>query len=788
MRDFISRRIRCGRFYLDGGMGSTLISMGYSTNGAEKLNLSSPSAIKKIHDGYFAAGSDIVYTNTFGANRLKLPGENLRQIITAAVKTARLSAGDDRYVGYSCGPLGELLEPFGSMTFDEAYDCFREQAEIVANLDVDCVVLETITDLKELKAAILAFREHTNLPVWASMSFESNKRTYTGVSIGGFVLTAQGLGVDALGVNCGMGPDMMYENALELTKYASVPVFVKPNAGMPYFKDGKTFYDVDADLFAEQMSKIADLGISMLGGCCGTTAEYIKKTKEATEGKPYRIFGNITDAVCSASKVVPLSPTLVIGERINPTGKPRLKQALTDGDFDYLVSLAVEQTEAGAQILDVNVGMGGIDEKECLVKAVDAVQAVSELPLCVDTSRKTALEEALRHAVGVVIINSVNGEEQSMADVFPLAKKYGAYVIGLCLDGDGVPETAEKRLEIARRILDGAEKYGVERDKILIDALTMAVSVNDKNAAVTAETVRRLTEMGVKTVLGLSNVSFGLPNRNVINGEFLRQMIEMKLTAAIINPTLKPRADKYARKALAGQDKGCADYIANVGGIKAEETASKEVGVFDAVLKGLKGECGRLFKEKINKDNFMSVIDGDIIPALNELGRRYEEGKAFLPQLIAGAESAKVLLDEIKASYMTESSAAKAVMLIATVKGDVHDIGKNIVKAVLSNYGYKIIDLGKDVGFEKIKENIDKYKPSIVGLSALMTTTLDNMADIVKKIKAYDKNIVVAVGGAVVTQSFADSIGADVYSKDAQEAVRKLEAVFGRQAENKKTG
>ena len=780
MRDFISRRIRCGRFYLDGGMGSTLISMGYSTNGAEKLNLSSPSTIKKIHDGYFAAGSDIVYTNTFGANRLKLPGENLRQIITAAVKTARLSAGDDRYVGYSCGPLGELLEPFGSMTFDEAYDCFREQAEIVANLDVDCVVLETITDLKELKAAILAFREHTNLPVWASMSFESNKRTYTGVSIGGFVLTAQGLGVDALGVNCGMGPDMMYENALELTKYASVPVFVKPNAGMPYFKDGKTFYDVDADLFAEQMSKIADLGISMLGGCCGTTAEYIKKTKEATEGKPYRIFGNITDAVCSASKVVPLNPTLVIGERINPTGKPRLKQALTDGDFDYLVSLAVEQTEAGAQILDVNVGMGGIDEKECLVKAVDAVQAVSELPLCIDTSRKTALEEALRHAVGVVIINSVNGEEQSMADVFPLAKKYGAYVIGLCLDGDGVPETSEKRLEIARRILDGAEKYGVERDKILIDALTMAVSVNDNNAAVTAETVRRLTEMGVKTVLGLSNVSFGLPNRNVINGEFLRQMIEMKLTAAIINPTLKPRADKYARKALAGQDKGCADYIANVGGIKTEETASKEVGVFDAVLKGLKGECGRLFKEKINKDNFMSVIDGDIIPALNELGRRYEEGKAFLPQLIAGAESAKVLLDEIKASYMTESSAAKAVMLIATVKGDVHDIGKNIVKAVLSNYGYKIIDLGKDVGFEKIKENIDKYKPSIVGLSALMTTTLDNMADIVKKIKAYDKNIVVAVGGAVVTQSFADSIVADVYSKDAQEAVRKLEAVFGR--------
>ncbi len=779
MRESISQRIRNGRFYLDGGMGSTLITMGYSTNGAEKLNLYSPDAIKRIYDGYFAAGSDIVYTNTFGANRLKLPGENLEAIISAAVKIARESAGEGRYVGYSCGPLGELLQPFGSMSFEEAYNCFKEQAKIITSLDVDCVVLETITDLKELKAAILAFKENTDLPVWASMSFESNKRTYTGVSIGGFVLTAQGLGVDALGVNCGMGPDRMLENVRELTKYASVPVFVKPNAGMPYFKDGKTFYDVDADLFAEQMSKIADLGISMLGGCCGTTAEYIKKTKEATKNKPYIIFSNKTDAVCSASKVVSLDPTKVIGERINPTGKPRLKQALADNDFDYLVSLAVEQTEAGAQILDVNVGMAGIDEKACLVRAVDAVQAVSELPLCIDTSRKAALEEALRHAVGVVIINSVNGEEQSMADVFPLAKKYGAYVIGLCLDSDGVPETVEKRLEIANRILAGAERYGVERDKILIDALTMAISVNASNAAITAETVKHLTKMGVKTVLGLSNVSFGLPNRSVINGEFLRQMIDLKLTAAIINPSLKPSTNKYAQRALAGLDKDCAGYIANVGGIKIEETAAKEVQIFDAVLKGLKGETARLFKEKVNKDNYMSVIDADIIPALNELGRRYEEGKAFLPQLIAGAESAKVLLDEIKAAYMAESSSAKAVMLIATVKGDVHDIGKNIVKAVLSNYGYKIIDLGKDVGFEKIKENIDKYKPSIVGLSALMTTTLDNMADIVKKIKEYDKNIIVAVGGAVVTQSFADLIGADVYSKDAQEAVRKLEAVFG---------
>lgn len=780
MRKPVSQKIREGRFYLDGGMGSTLIAMGYPTNGAEKLNLTCPSAIKQIHDGYFAAGSDIVYTNTFGANRLKLGDDaNLKEIIEAGVEIARQSAGQDRYVGYSCGPLGELLEPFGSLTFEEAYDCFKQQALIVANLPVDCVVLETITDLKELKAAILAFKENTSLPVWASMSFEQNKRTYTGVGIGGFVLTAQGLGVDALGVNCGLGPQLMYENAKELTKYANVPLFVKPNAGMPYFKGGKTYYDVDAKLFAEQMSLIADLGISMLGGCCGTTAQYIAEMKRATEGKPYKIFDNHVDAVCSASKVVPLTPTVVIGERINPTGKPRLKQALTDGDFDYLVSLAVEQTEAGAQILDINVGMGGIDETVSLTKAVDAVQAVSDLPLCIDTSRKSALESALRHAVGVVIINSVNGESQSLADVFPLAKKYGAYVIGLCLDGDGVPDNKQKRLEIAGRIADGASKAGIGKDKLIIDALTMAVSVDDNNAVVTADTVKCLGERGFKTALGLSNVSFGLPNRSVINGEFYRQMIEAGLTAAIINPSLKPQGNKFAADALAGLDKGCAEYIANVGGIKTEEVVAKEVTVYDAVLKGLKGECARLFKQTVNKDNFMSVIDNEIIRALNDLGQRYEEGNAFLPQLIAGAESAKTLLDEIKATYMTQSAAVKAVMLIATVKGDVHDIGKNIVKAVLSNYGYKIIDLGKDVGFDKIKENIDKYKPAVIGLSALMTTTLDNMAEIVKDIKAYDKNIVVAVGGAVVTQSFADSIGADVYSKDAQEAVRKLEAIFG---------
>lgn len=781
MKINVSDKIRQGRFYLDGGFGSAIIERGFTVKNSVTMNITHPQVVKEIHDGYFRAGSDIVCTNTFGANRLKLnDAKQLSEVITKGVQIARESAWSDKYVGYDCGPLGELLEPFGDLSFDDAYGYFSEQAKIIKDLPVDCVILETFTDLKELKAAVLAFKENTNFPVWTSMSFEQNKRTYTGVSIASFVLTAQGLGVDAIGLNCGLGPELMFDNAQELTKFANVPLFIKPNAGMPYFKDGKTLYDVDSVLFAEQMEKIAKLGINGLGGCCGTTDEFIKRTVEKTENLPFVLFHNKTDAVCSASKIVELKPTLVIGERINPTGKPRLKQALIDRDFDYLVSLASEQTEQGADILDINVGMGGIDETYCLTKAVAAVQAVSDLPVTLDSSRKSALESALRQTVGVMIINSVNGEEQSMADVFPLAKKYGAYIVGLCLDGSGVPETAEERIAIAKRIIAGAEKYGIAKDKLLIDALTMAVSVNKDNAQITAQTVKRLhEELGVKTVLGLSNVSFGLPNRNVINGVFYDMMIKEGLTCAIINPSLKVDDNKFAYAALKGLDEGCQEYIKNVAGIKEEVISSAKLTIYDAVLKGLKGECLALFKRDVNESNFMSVINDEVIRALNDLGQRYEDGKAFLPQLIAGAESAKTVLDEIKAAYMKESGTEKAIMLIATVKGDVHDIGKNIVKAVLSNYGYKIIDLGKDVGFDKILENIKIHHPSIVGLSALMTTTLDNMAEIVKQIKSYDKNIVVAVGGAVVTQSFADMIGADIYSKDAQEAVRKLNEIYG---------
>lgn len=780
MRIKISQKIRQGRFYLDGGMGSMLIAGGYSTNNAELMNVTHPHIIADIQKQYINAGSNIVYTNTFGANCKKLGTDaDLVSIITQGVKISRQVAGEDNYVGYSCGPLGELLQPFGDLSFDEAYDCFKQQADIVKNLDVDVVVIETITDLKELKAAVLAFKENTNLPVWTSMSFEQNKRTYTGTSIAGYILTMQGLGVDAIGINCGLGPDLMYQNALEMTKYANVPLFVKPNAGMPYFKEGKTCYDVDSKQFAIQMQKIASLGISIMGGCCGTTPDYIRQTVLATKDMPYTLFDNKFDGVCSASKTVEIKPTTVIGERINPTGKPRLKQALLEGDFDYIVSLAVEQTEQGADILDVNVGMGGIDETACLSKAIESIQAVSDLPLTIDTSRKSALEKALRYVVGVPVINSVNGEEQSMQNVFPLAKKYGAYVIGLCLDQNGVPQTVDERIQIAKRIVKTADEYGIAKDKLIIDALTMAVSVDKNNGVITADTIKRLhDEVGVKTVLGLSNVSFGLPNRGVINGTFYDMMAKQGLTSAIINPSLKKQCNEYAKNALLGLDEGCADYIANVGGIVEQQVESTQITIYDAVLKGLKGECLNLFKTCVNKDNFMSVIDNEVIRALNDLGQKYEQGKAFLPQLIAGAESAKTILDEIKANYMSQSQKSKATMLLATVKGDVHDIGKNIVKAVLSNYGYKIVDLGKDVGFDKIKLAIDEHNPQIVGLSALMTTTLDNMAEMTKQIKQYAPDITVVVGGAVVSQDFAHLIGADIYAKDAQDAVKKLGKIF----------
>lgn len=778
----VTEFIKSHRVYLDGAIGTELIRAGFDASLADGLNLSNPQAVTRIANSYLDAGSNIVFTNSFGCNLLKHGNaENLRKIIISAVENAKSAVRDreNAYVGYSAGPLSELMAPYGKLSFEEAYRQYKFQADILAECPPDFVVLETFTDVWLLKAALLAFKENTDLPVWCSMSFNDNGRTFGGSRVENFVLIAEGLGADVLGINCGFGPDKMLPLAKRLTECASVPVYVKPNAGLPVFKDGKTGYDVNAVEFADYMADIARLGVSILGGCCGTTPEYIEKTIAKTRDIPYKFFDNKLNAVCSAAETVEIKPFLKIGERVNPTGKPRLKQALLDKNFDYVLSMCADQLEKGADILDINVGMSGIDEAALLAEAVTAIQCSVNCPLMLDSGKYDAMAQALRVVNGVPVINSVNGDDDCLDALLPLAKKYGAYLVAICLDKNGIPDTAEGRVAIAHKILAKAEEYGIDRSRILFDGLTMAVSVDKHNPEITLKTVKALNSMSLNTVLGLSNVSFGLPAREVINGAFLTLAKEAGLTAAIINPDTKANENPAAITLLEGGDENCESYIGAFGGYTPPKPAADfDATLYDCIIKGMKREGLALAKSLANAENYFTLINRDIIGALNEVGRRYEEGIAFLPQLIISAETAGAMLDYIKTQFIKEENDGGTVMLIATVKGDIHDIGKNIVKAVLSNYGYKIYDLGKDVSVETIIENLRLRKPEIVGLSALMTTSLDSMREAVKAVKEFDSNIAVMIGGAVVTEDFRREIGADIYSADAQEAVRKLDAYF----------
>ncbi|NCA66446.1 MAG: homocysteine methyltransferase [Clostridia bacterium] len=763
------------RIYLDGAMGSALIEKGFSTFNPEELNITVPDDITAIHRNYVLSGSNAVYTNTLGANSLKNKGKyTLEAIIGAACDNARRA--NPEYIGYDCGPLGALLYPYGELTFEKAYELFAEQAKIVADKKVDFVVIETIADTLELKAAILAFKENCDLPIICSMTFDKGGRSFVGCSVGAYAQIAQGLGVDAIGINCGSGPDIMRENIKELIKYARLPVFAKPNAGIPSYKNGKTVYDMDAAHFTDEMDKIARFGVSILGGCCGTTYEYIDKIVKATKDLSFTIFDNHVDAVCSGRRVVELKTPVIVGERLNPTGKPLLKQAIIEDNYDYMLNIATEQLDAGADILDINMGMSGIDEREKLVNAVIKLQGVIDAPLQLDSARASAIDGALRVVDGVPIINSVNGEEKSMAAIFPLAKKYGAYIIALCLDENGIPDL-EGRLEIAERIAARAREYGISEQKLIFDPLTLAISVDKNNAINTLEGVKRLYNKGYKTTLGLSNVSFGLPYREAVNATFYEMAVHEGLTLPIINPSMKKGKNNLAEKALRGEDANCERYIEAYSGYKPEPIEISGLTIEGCVMRGLKKEGVDVARATINKDNYIYIINNNIINALNELGVLYENGKAFLPQLIAGAESAKAILSYIREHFMGEAEDIKAVVLLATVKGDVHDIGKNIVKAVLSNYGYKIHDLGKNVSTEDLLHAVERYSPQVVGLSALMTTTLDNMAESAATVRALYPNIIIMVGGAVVSCDFARRIGAH-YSKDAQECVRVLDALL----------
>ena len=771
------------KIYLDGGMGSALLKRNVSSLHGEVLNIERPSLIKEIHEKYFEAGSNVVFTNTFGCNRKKadLSVYTLEQLIRAAVDNAKAGAARyNGYVFYDCGPIGELLYPYGKLTFDDAYEIFAEQAEIVSKLPVDGVVIETVSDLQEMRAAILAFKEKTNLPIICSMTFEKNGRTFTGVSVEGFALTVQALGVDAMGINCGTGAGEMKENLKKLIECAYIPVYAKPNAGIPRYENGETIYDTSADEFAELMKQIAELGVGILGGCCGTDEDYIRKTVEQTADIKVIAFNNKKDAVCSYSHITEFKgKTLVIGERVNPTNKPLLKQAIIDDNYDYILSMCVEQVEAGADMLDINLGMPSIDEKQKLSSAIEFLQGVADRPLVIDTPKKDALERAVRVTNGVCVINSVNGEKEVMDRVFPVAKKYGSYVIALCMDNSGIPETVNGRVEIAKTILNEAVKYGIDKSKLIFDPLTLAVSVRKDNAKITLDTLLSLKlELGAKTTLGLSNVSFGLPNRAKINASFLKKVIDAGAETVIINPVLKPKSDFFADNLLEGKDENCSSYIEANAVKEAVPTLEKRTDIKYCITHGLTEEGMETVKRTVDGSNFSTIIDEEIIGGLNELGNLYEQGKAFLPMLIAGSETAKAMLEYIRATFMTEEeNKAKATIILATVKGDVHDIGKNIVKAVTANYGYRIIDLGKDVSTETVMDAIEKYKPQAIGLSALMTTTVDNMTETVKTVKKAYPTLPCFVGGAVVTEPYAESIGA-IYSKDAQQNVKKLEKIF----------
>ena len=781
---------------LDGAMGTMLQKSGLKLGGLpEELNFTNPELIENIHRQYIAAGAQAVYANTFGANRNKLKNSkySVDEVIGKAVDIAKKAcAGTDVLVALDVGSLGRMLRPAGDMPIDEAYEMFSEVMKAGENAGADFIAIETMTDLTEAKTALLAAKENTNLPVICTMSFEKNLRTFTGCTAASAVLTLQGAGADAVGMNCSLGPEEALPIVEEIMKWAEVPVCVRPNAGLPDPVTNE--YNVSPEQFADAVEKFADMGVKILGGCCGTSPEFIEKIAEKLQGKTFvRKNVEFPAAVCSASKVVEIDTVRIIGERINPTGKKLFKEALKRRDLDYIMRQAVEQCDGGAEILDVNVGLPDIDEKEMMLAAVDAIQSVSDAPLQIDTTELDVLEAALRTVSGKPIVNSVNGEDEKLDTVLPLVKKYGAAVIGLTLDKDGIPKTAEKRFEIAEKILKRAEFYGIPKRDVYIDCLTLTASAEQDGAAETLKAIRMVHEkLGLKNVLGVSNISFGLPNRELVNSTFLTMAMQSGLDLAIMNPNSAAMTGAVcAFRLLSGYDRSGVKYIERFGAeqivmqsVKSAEKTELKTGANDilhAVLSGLKAECAKLTKELLdNGEEPMDIINNRLIHALDEAGALFEKGKMFLPQLIGAAGAAQAAFDEVKKAISSRGGEAESRgrVVLATVKGDVHDIGKNIVKTLLENYGFEVIDLGKDVDYEAVADAAEKFDVRLVGLSALMTTTLKSMEGTIKLIHERGLNCKIVVGGAVLTPEYAAKIGADFYAKDAKETVDIARKVY----------
>lgn len=795
-------RLKSGILYLDGGTGSILQELGLKPGELPEVwNIERADDIVGVAKQYYEAGSNVVYTNTFGANILKYDGKDGRysidEIVSAAVKNTRRASveaeGDssDRYVALDIGPLGKMLEPLGDLPFEEAVSIFAETVKSGVKAGVDLIAIETMNDSYETKAAVLAAKENSDLPVIVTNVYDEEAKLMTGACPESMVAMLEGLHVDALGANCSLGPKQMLPIAERLYNATSLPLIMKPNAGLPKSVDGKTVFDVKPEDFSEIMTELVARGARILGGCCGTTPAYIRETVKATKelGLCDIVERNHTVVSSSQEAVYFDKRPILIGERINPTGKKLFKEALRNHDIGYVLNEGIKQKENGADVLDVNVGLPEIDEPALLKECVEELQSVISLPLQIDTTDITAMEAALRIYNGKAMINSVNGKEEVMREVFPLAKKYGGLVVCLTLDEDGIPDNADKRMEIAQKIIERAAEYGIAKKDLIFDPLAMAVSSDSRAAIATLESVKRLTdELEVKSSLGVSNVSFGLPNREFITATFFTMAMQNGLSGAIMNPfSLEMMKAYHGYLALQGLDENCTEYINFASGIEQSSGAAVKAkvsgveesqdGLKGAIIKGLKEESGILAAKALETMDGLKLINEEIVPALDVVGIGFEKKTMFLPQLLMSAEAAKAAFDEVKKTIAAGGGDKQSVIL-ATVKGDIHDIGKNIVKVIMENYGYRIIDLGKDVPPEDIVNCAVENDIKLVGLSALMTTTVPAMEETIKQLNEKKPDCKVVVGGAVLTQEYADMIHADKYAKNAMETVRYAEELF----------
>ena len=790
----ITKYIKGNIVLFDGAMGTMLQNKGLKIGeNPEIFGFENPEKLLEIHKEYLKSGSNIITTNTFGANELKLDklGYKVEDIVDNAIKIAKLAIEQSdksikRYVALDVGPIGEMLEPIGTMSFDRAYEVFKRQMVQGEKSGADIILIETMIDLYEAKAAVLAAKENTNLPVFLTMTFDENGRSFTGCMPESMVATIQGLGVDAIGVNCSLGPKKLVPIVEKICKISYVPIIVQANAGLPDIIDGNAIYNIKEDEYLEGVKEFIQKGASIIGGCCGTTPNFIRKISDNLSNiDKIEVEKEHKSIICSPSKIVEIKQPTVIGERINPTGKKLLKESIRNENMDYIINLAMEQVNAGADILNVNVGLPGIDEKRILPKIIKEIQSIIDTPIQIDSSDINALEQGLRYYNGKTMLNSVNGKEKSLTTILPLVKKYGASLVGLTLDERGIPNTAQERFEIAKRIVERATSYGIKKEDIIIDCLCLTVSAQQEEAMVTLECIKMIKEqLGVNTILGISNISFGLSNRKILNSTFLSMALSYGLDLPIMNPNEEYIMDVInSFKVIKNIDKGCIDYIDRYNGYTDKRkiiSSNKELTLESIVVNGLKEEAKEITLKLLENKSENFILNEILIPSLDIVGKKYDKGEIFLPQLIQSAEAVKSSLNIIKEKLLKENynSISKGKIIVATVKGDIHDIGKNIVKIMLENYGYEVIDLGKDVSIEDVVYNAKKQNIKLVGLSALMTTTINSMKETIKALKDNNIKTKVFVGGAVLTEEYAKNIGADYYSKDAKSAIEIAKMSF----------